>query len=627
MVDKNEILFPYDKIRKVQDKLIEMIIHSLPEKQNLIVHAPTGLGKTSASICPTISYALENDMKVLFLTSRHTQHHLAIETLKDIKKKHDVEIISSDLIGKKWMCCQAGAKDLYSNEFSEFCKKMREDKTCEFFNNIRNSNKLSVKAKNLIETLSNQISHTEQIVEKCTDDDLCPYEIALILAKKSNIIITDYYYVFHPTVSEMFLKRTDVDLSKTIVIVDEAHNLPDRVRDLATSRLTSNIIRRALSESKKYHYEETIVNLVIIQDVLNNMSQSLKNSEERLVNKEEFILKIEKEIGFDQLINDLEFIAEAVKQKQRHSYIGSIANFLENWNGPTEGFARYISQSEFNNKPQTVLSNSCLDPSVITKPVIENVYQTIMMSGTLTPTEMYRDLLGMDDAIMNTFPSPFPNENRLNLIIPKTTTKYSARSEDQFKNIAKILAEVTNAVPGNSFLFFPSYYIRDKVNLYFSSLSRKTAFLERPNLAKEEKTEFLEKFKRYKNSGAVMLGVASGSFSEGVDLPGDLLKCVVVVGLPLHVPDLETKELIAYYDKKFGKGWDYGYIFPAFNKALQSAGRCIRSENDKGVVIFLDERYQWTRYSRLFPHDYNIKVSKDYVDEIERFFGTKNFFA
>lgn len=627
MVDKNEILFPYEKIRKIQDKLIEMIINSLPDKQDLIVHAPTGLGKTSASICPTIAYAIKNDMKVLFLTSRHTQHYLAIETLKDIKKKHDVKIITTDVIGKKWMCNQAGAKDLYSNEFSEFCKKMREDKTCEYYNNIRNSNKLSVKAKTLIETLSDQILHTEQLIEKCSQEDLCPYEIVMLLAKKSNIIITDYYYLFHPTVSEMFLKRTDIDLSKTIVIVDEAHNLPNRIRDLATSRLTSNMIRRALSESKKYKYEETIVNLVIIQDVLNNMSLNLKNPGERLVNKEEFILKIEKEIGFDQLINDLEFIAEAVREKQRQSYIGSIANFLENWKGPTEGFARYISVSEFNNKPQTVLSNSCLDPSVITKPIIEDVYQTIMMSGTLTPTEMYRDLLGLDNAITNTFPSPFPDKNRLNLVIPKTTTKFSARTDDQFKQIAKILAEVTNAVPGNSFLFFPSYYIRDKVNEHFSKLSRKTNFLERPNLIKEEKTEFLENFKKYKNSGAVMLGVASGSFSEGIDLPGDLLKCVVVVGLPLQVPDIETKELISYYDKKFGKGWDYGYIFPAFNKALQSAGRCIRSETDKGVVIFLDERYQWTRYSRLFPNDYNIKVSMDYVNDIEMFFGTKDFFA
>jgi DNA excision repair protein ERCC-2 len=119
----------------------------------------------------------------------------------------------------------------------------------------------------------------------------------------------------------------------------------------------------------------------------------------------------------------------------------------------------------------------------------------------------------------------------------------------------------------------------------------------------------------------VLLGVSSGSFGEGVDFPGDLLKGVIVVGLPLKSPDLETRQLIDYFDLKFGKGWNYGYVFPAFNKTLQNAGRCIRSETDKGVVVFLDERYAWPRYFNCFPNDQDMVVTKEYLEAIRSFFG------
>jgi len=150
--------------------------------------------------------------------------------------------------------------------------------------------------------------------------------------------------------------------------------------------------------------------------------------------------------------------------------------------------------------------------------------------------------------------------------------------------------------------------------------AKKTTLLEMSGMNKQEKQDMLDKFDEYKKTGCVLLGAVSGSFSEGIDLPGDLLKCVIVVGLPLHQPDLETKELINYYDKIFQKGWDYGYLFPAFNKCMQSAGRCIRTETDKGCVIYLDERYAWPMYKRCFPRDSKIYISKQYKEMIGQFF-------
>lgn len=176
-------------------------------------------------------------------------------------------------------------------------------------------------------------------------------------------------------------------------------------------------------------------------------------------------------------------------------------------------------------------------------------------------------------------------------------------------------------IPGNSAVFFPSFKLRDSVHNYMRHCD-KTVFIEHQGMSKNEKEDLLEKFKQYKDEGASLLGVITGSFGEGIDLPGDYLKGVIVVGLPLQKPDLETEALIKYYDKKFGKGWDYGYLFPAFNKTLQSAGRCIRSETDKGTIIFLDERYSWPNYYRCFPQTWNIKQTMMYEYELEKFFDT-----
>jgi DNA excision repair protein ERCC-2 len=240
------------------------------------------------------------------------------------------------------------------------------------------------------------------------------------------------------------------------------------------------------------------------------------------------------------------------------------------------------------------------------------------MSGTLTPTSMYKELLGIEAEEL-TLKSPFPAQNRMNLIVPKTTTKYEARSPEQYKEIAKTLADISSDVKGSIAIYFPSYYLRDEVSKSFSMLTVKTVFSEQPDMTKSEKQEFLDNFVKYKDSGAVLLAVISGSFAEGIDLPG-VLKMVIIVGLPLQKPDLETKALIEYYDKKFSKGWDYGYLFPAFTKTIQAAGRCIRSETDRGIIVFLDERYSWNNYYRCFPQHWPLKVSLLYKDTIKKFY-------
>ncbi len=615
-------LFPYPSSREVQKDLIKETITTLESKNNLIVHAPTGLGKTAATLSPALKYALDNNKKVFFLTSRHTQHMIAIQTLKEIKDRYGTEFTAIDIIGKKWMCTLPGVQSMRTADFYEYCKKQKEDEACEQFNNTKKGSKLTTEAKLVLERLSKESPcHIERFSQVCGEDNLCAAELAMHMAKDADVIVADYYYIFNPHIRDPFLKRAQTDLSDCIVIVDEGHNLPDRIRNLMTSQLSNYMIKRAVNEAKKLKDEQLISKLAGVQDVLNEFSQGMRDGDEKHITKQDFTKRIEKIGDYDELVADLEQGAQAVRKTERQASLGSIAAFLETWRGEDKGYARILSQKQTRRESVVMLSYRCLDPSLVSKDTLSNVHSTIIMSGTLTPTVMYKDLLGFPDGtVEKKYPSPFPQDNRLAMIIPDTTTRFAKRNAEQYARIAKICAQITNIVPGNSALFFPSYFVRDNVYRFFTNMSRKTAFVEESEMNKEEKAEFLDRFKSYKDSGAVLLGVVSGSYGEGIDLPGELLKCVVVVGLPLQQPNLETKALIKYYDEKFGKGWDYGYVGPAFSKTLQSAGRCIRSESDRGTIVFLDERYIWPNYFRHFPIDWHIEVTRDYASKVSEFF-------
>lgn len=618
---KNRLFFPYKNIREEQNKLLLNVENALLYKKNLIIHAPTGLGKTVATLSPALSYALKKDLTILFLTSRHTQHKIAIDTLKSIKEKFNLDFSVSSIIGKKWMCLISGSDKMYSSDFITFCKKMREEKKCDFYINTRKTQtQFTMKASSLISTLSKNPLTTEEIINYSKTELMCPYEISLGIAKNAKVIIADYYYLFNPEIGDNFLQKIGREIEKLIVIVDEAHNLPYRLKDLASEYLSSITIKRAIKEAKRFGYDSTIESLNDIMSSLTNLTEKMQINQEKIVSKNEFMQPLLEKYDYDQLIEDLEFIADSIRELQKQSYIGSIARFLRIWQGQDEGFVRIISIKELDNQETyTQLSYRCLDPSVVSRDIINNTYSTILMSGTLLPTYMYKELLGLENCNELIFKDPFPKKNRLNLIIPKTTTKYESRNQEQYKNIAKILNEIIEIIPGNIAIFFPSYFIMEQINEKIDH-NIKITIKEKQNMTKQEKQDFLEEFKSYKDKGAVLLAVASGSFGEGIDLPGDYLKAVIIVGLPLNQPDLETKSLIDYFEKKFKKGWDYGYLFPAFNKTLQNAGRCIRTETDKGIIIFLDERYAWQNYKRCFPEDWEIITTTDYKKIIKDFF-------
>src|SRR3989338_3697680 len=617
-----EVLFPHDKIRDVQDAVINDVYEAIKNKQNIIIHAPTGIGKTASVLAPALSFAMGKDITIFFLTSRQTQHKIAVDTLKQIKKKHGNNFGVADIIGKKLMCLQE-VEALNSNDFIDYCKKLRDENQCEYYINTR---KKSMTPTVLAEQNLNELKvigplHVEEVIENCKKPKLCPYEMTSLLAKDAKVIIADYNTIFNSSIRDSLFSRINKKLEQCIIIADEGHNLPSRARELLTAKLSAFIIDRAVKEASKHEFYNILSTLKNIKDTFNELGFDLNfNKEEKLVRKYEFIDKINENGNYDEYINELNNTGDLIREKQKQSFVGSIGKFLEAWLNEDNGFARVLSKDFRDNN--LILNYRCLDPSLVTKEVIERSYCTIIMSGNLMPTFMYKDGLGFNnDTIEKVYKNPFPKNNRLCLIVPETTTKFTRRNNEEYARIAEVCSKIIGKIPGNAALFFPSYDLRDKVYKNLYNICTKKFIIEKQDLSKKEKEKILEEFKQHKDKGAVLLAVSTGNFGEGIDLPGDFLKGVVIVGLPLEKPDLETKELIDYYEEKYGKGFDYGYIFPAITKCLQNAGRCIRSETDRGVIVFLDERFAWENYLRCLPADMDFKITKMYEERISSFFN------
>lgn len=617
--------FPYETIRPEQGKLLQDIDAAFQQEKILLAHAPTGLGKTATALSAALFHALEKKKRVLFLTSRHTQHAIAVETLREIKQK-GVSFSVIDLVGKRSMCSQEIA-GLFGNDFNDFCKTIVGRGECEFYNNVRSKQQLTVEAKKALSDLQQRYPmHNSEIMSFSKEQHMCGYEMALALAKNATVIITDYNYLFNPHIQQTFFAKLDLELKDAIVVVDEGHNLPSRVTDILSSTLSSITLKNAVLEAKKFGYTGLLFWLQELVRILNELDESASAEsmsekefgiKEQLVAKEQFLSKVKAMADYDELINELELAAEEVRRKQKKSYVGGIAAFLEAWKGEDKGFARILVGKNSNYGPVINLRYQCLDPRLITEPIFKQIFTGVIMSGTLTPLFMYRDVLGITRAVEKEYGSPFPPENKLSLIIPETSTKFNLRNEAMYQKIAGMCSELVSLIPGNVALFFPSYQLRDSIANHLRS--SKKLFFEKKEMSPEDKNTFLAEFKAYKTQGGILLGVSGANFAEGVDFPGDLLNGVVVVGLPLGKPDLYTKEIVKYYEEKFGRGWDYGYIYPAMSKCIQSAGRCIRSETDKGVVIFLDERFAWQNYYNCLPRE-GLRVTKEYQKLLKEFF-------
>ena len=593
------MLFPHEAIRDSQKELMELVAKSLQTHSHVVAHAPTGLGKTAAVLAPAIKTAMDEDLTVFFLTSRHTQHNIVLETARAIKEKHNVKFPCTSLIGKKHMCGQEGAPSI---EFHDYCKHLRDHGECHFYENY-------MKGDVRIELLKQQLDGkpANEIVNEAANAGLCPYEISMSATQHARVIVADYYYLFSDTIRDAFLSKSKKELDKSIIIVDEAHNLPQRLRSVYSAQLSTKMLMYAMKEAKKFELSRPVATLSYVQDAL----MAVTSQEEKQVDRATFERELAMPLG--EAATMLSAAAEVVREEQQRSSISGVARFLDAWQERDEGFTRISKQEEAG----ALLRLVCLDPGLMAKDVFDQCYASILMSGTLNPPDMFKDILGLK-AKTASYPSPFPEENRKVLLVPLTTTKYSKRSQDMYASIADHCASIIHGIPGPTAVFFPSYAIRNSVLGYFSKLSARPVLIEQSGMSTNEKQGMIDQLAGSKDG--VLFGVSAGSFGEGVDMPG-VLKGVIIAGLPLTRPDLETEALINLYQQKFSKGWEYGYTLPAMSKVTQNAGRCIRSESDKGVIVLLEERFGWPTYKKSLPKDWKVEITTDYEPAIKEFFA------
>src|SRR3989338_2066971 len=299
--------FPHAVIRPVQQEFAQHVMDALEAKKDLLLDAPTGIGKTAGVLAPALEFAIDKGYTIFFLTSRHTQHKLVVETAKEIERKHGRKITVSDLLGKQHMCAQEGVDAFRGKEFIDYCKNLREKGNCHFYINFKQGNKPTIRAKKLIVDIKkNRPLHTEELVILSKANGMCPYEIAGQLASEANIVVCDYSLLFHPDMRLSLLNRMQKQLEHTIIIVDEAHNLAPRLRDMMSYKLSTFMIKRARQEAEKIGDDELVVRLNELNSILDKLGESFEK--ERVISKDQILEFADEDL--DQFISNMHASAE-----------------------------------------------------------------------------------------------------------------------------------------------------------------------------------------------------------------------------------------------------------------------------------------------------------------------------
>jgi DNA excision repair protein ERCC-2 len=611
--------FPFPTIRKGQDRFYSNTRDALSEGGIIFAHAPTGIGKTAAALAAAIEVAMEHDKRVFFMTPRQSQHRIAIETLRQINERHSLNLSVADIISKQAMCPRDIANE-YHAVFGMLCGLEIKTKSCPLWHTDEN----------LINHLSNTILHVEELMEIAERENMCPHRAALEVAMTARVLVCDYNYIFSDALKTI-LTKLSLDLSDIIIIVDEAHNLPERIRDHLSGTLTIHLLREGSRVLQSYD-RILYTHLVRIGDYLNEELTKLPEYGEEIVEKR-FLIKgingtlsetLDQRMPLGDFLGKLrEFGELEIQQKQTHSLM-TIYEFIQGWLH-SSATARLLTR-----KDTPSLKYQLLDPSVMSTNILRKTHGAIFMSGTLYPTMMYADILGAMETgrkvICREYPSPFPPENRRVIVSTSVTTRYKDRDDEMYDTIAGQISDVANSTYENTAVFFPSYNLLEEMWDRFPVNPLWRIFKEQRGMTKEQRISLFSQMTQDHGSYRAMLwGVQAGSLSEGMDYSGNALKTIIVVGLPLVPPSKFVDQLIGYYSQKFerDKGRMYAYIYPAMNKVHQAGGRGIRSGTDVGIIVLMDRRFQDPPYRSCFPPEFDIIFTDDPASECKGFFSER----
>lgn len=576
--------FPYQTYRKSQRAFMSAVYSSIQNKNKLFAEAPTGVGKTLSAIFPAIK-ALSNNLgkKIFYLTAKSITKNVCLESLYMLEED-GLKIMSLVINSKENMC-----ENEKINCDARFCKR-----AVKHFDKINDV---------IFSIINNEKIMSEEIIKKYAKEyDVCPYYLQLDLMEFSHIIICDYNYVYNPSVC--FSKYFEKEKNDFIILVDEAHNLESRSRSFFSASVK-------LSDFK--FLENNISDLNI-----KNLSRSIcKNINLLFENKENYDT-INMPTSLIRTIFDLRFLMD--------NFLGE--NSLDETVGNTIleiyfAIDYFLKTSMFYDKKYRTLFEKtykdaeitlfCIDTSTRFFKINTLCRSTVFFSATLTPINYFSDIFGGDkDDYFISLETSFDTENQL-VIVDDTVSTFFKDRESSYKKVAEKIKIVTSQKLGNYFVFFPSYEFLEQTLIEFEKHNDYAdVIIQSKNMTKIEKNEFLEKFEEYGERTLIGFLVLGGSFSEGVNLTGEKLIGAIVVGVGVSRINFKNDVIKKHYDETINKGYEFAYMYSGMNKVLQAGGRVIRTNTDRGVIMFIDSRFTRADYKKLFPkHLKNSVIVKD----------------
>jgi DNA excision repair protein ERCC-2 len=593
--------FPFSDYRPGQDKMIEEVASALEERNNLLIQAPTGIGKTMAVIFPAVQAMTSNTAaKIFFLTARTTGRNAAEQCL---------EILMQNGLAIKYLSLTAKEKLCFNPDRScngEDCIYARG-----YYDRINGA----------LQDAFNTDSFTRDVVINFAEKHkVCPFEFSLELALWVDFIICDYNYVFDPRV---YLRRFfDNEYGHHILLVDEAHNLVDRSREMYSATLH----RRPILALRK------------------NLRTALPIVYRSLGRLNSWLLKTQKEMPEDEATTAFQEYPEKL-----YRFLRKFTQDAEQWLARNEPSAfredllelyfdarRFLNTADrYDTDYATCYAKEdsdfsvklfCIDPSKHLRLVLERSSAAIFFSATLTPTHYFTRLFGCSDGTRTlTLVSPFASEHLRVMIAGKISALYKHREFTKFE-VARMISALIDQKKGNYLIFFPSYeYMRMIHTIFEKRRPRAQILVQNPKMSEQDRERFLKRFEEQVNSHLVGFAVMGGFFAESIDLVGERLTGAAVVGVGFPQLSLERELIRAHYDSIDGSGFAFAYQVPGMIKVLQAAGRVIRSENDRGVILLIDFRYSNPPYSMMLPEEWRpifvgnvedlISVLEDFWDQ------------
>jgi len=598
--------FPHAMPRPGQKIMMEAVRRAVEAGENLIAEAPTGSGKTAASLHPALAHGLAAGRQVFFLTSKTMQQTMAVSALRAMNPHGAFR--SLQMRAKEKMC--ANDRVLCHEDFCPYAKDYPE----------------KMERSNLLGRLSRRHFHfdPDTVFAEAKKERVCPFEAQLELAGRADAIVADYNYVFEPGIALRRLEPED----EPVLLVDEAHNLPDRARQIFSPELLEETFR-AVQDSLLLQSGEPFDTL---SRILGGLAALL--AETGAAAGPGPIAEIEPPAGALRALwqeweaGFLRYLAwkrEARLARPDDPIVDihfTFQRFMAVLNLFGPGFTCVVE----NRAAGARLAVVCLDPARPLAPVFRAAASTTLLSATLSPVEVIRRTLGLaaERTRAISLPPPFPRENRKILILPQVGTAFAQR-EKNFAPIAWWIAEMSDAQPGNALVLFPSYQFLEKVAALLPA-TRARVLVQRPDLSEAARRQVFQELAAPPPPGIVLLAVLGGMYAEGVDYPGELLSAVFIVSPALPQVSFERELLRRYYEETEQAGFEYAYLQPGMTRVIQAAGRLIRGETDCGVIALLCRRFLQEPYVTHLPRDwYNDSPSElaapDPAGEIRQFFA------